>query len=187
MYGEDCAHIVDEHSSVRDLPSFAHGANLVCPGICNGGLTIRAFDNSANQNGPYTAKISQHITRLSQMKAEVLEESRKRPAPPTETEVIKRMKLENQVVQQAQVTPTPTPPPPAPLPTQQVITGPMSYAQLYTLSTDVAMTSFDGQQLPIDLVLQIIIGSICSMSQYNLDAAIAVYAQISAPRIAVMV
>lgn len=36
------------------------------------------------------------------------------------------------------------------------------------------MTSFDGQQLPIDLVLQIIIGSIYSMSQHNLDAAISV-------------
>lgn len=88
------------------------------------------------------------------------------------------MKVENQVVQQAQVqtaiTPTPTPPPAPALPQQQAITGPMSFAQLYTLSTDVAMTSFDGQQLPIDLVLQIIIGSIYSMSQHNLDAAISV-------------
>lgn len=92
------------------------------------------------------------------------------------------MKVENQVVQQAQaqaaITPTPTPPPALALPQQQqqqqVITNPMSYAQLYTLSTDVAMTSFDGQQLPIDLVLQIIIGSIYSMSQHNLDIAISV-------------
>lgn len=88
------------------------------------------------------------------------------------------MKVENQIVQQVQAqataAPTPTPPPAPTLPLQQVITGPMSYAQLYTLSTDVAMTSFDGQQLPIDLVLQIIIGSIYSMSQHNLDVAISV-------------
>lgn len=127
----------------------------------------------ANQNGPYTAKISQHITRLSQAKAEVLEElSRKRPAPTQtqpEAEAIKRMKVENAQAQ-AVITPTATPPPPPPV---AVITGPMTYGQLYTLSTDVAMTSFDGQQLPIDLVLQIIVGSINSLSQQTLQAAIA--------------
>jgi symplekin len=80
------------------------------------------------------------------------------------------MKVENAQAQ-AVITPTATPPPPPPV---AVITGPMTYGQLYTLSTDVAMTSFDGQQLPIDLVLQIIVGSINSLSQQTLQAAIAV-------------
>lgn len=53
--------------------------------------------------------------------------------------------------------------------------GEVTYAKLFTLATDPAMTSFDGQQLPIDLVLQIVIGSMYSVDQNKLEAAIAVW------------
>lgn len=118
------------------------------------------------------------------MKSDLLGElSRKRAVPPPDNDAVKRLKMEQQQQQQQQnqqqqqqvmVTPTATPPPVAPPP--QDVKGPMSYAELYTLSTDVAMTSFDGQQLPLDLVLQIIVGSIYSMNQHNLDVAITVRA-----------
>ncbi|KAL7270748.1 hypothetical protein RUND412_006537 [Rhizina undulata] len=129
----------------------------------------------SNPSGPFTGRISQHLARISQMKMELQEEaSRKRAAPSSEVDATKRLKVTDAIPQNTATpasTPTPTPVPPT-RPVQQVITGPMTYAQLYTLSNDVAMTSFDGQQLPLDLVLQIVIGSIYSMSQHNLDTAI---------------
>ena len=127
---------------------------------------------SANPQGPFTGKVSQHLTRLTRMKADLLEElSRKRAAPTPDNDAVKRLKTDQQP-QHAVVTPTPTPPP-AP-PQQQIINGPMSYAQLYSLSTDVAMTSFDGQQLPLELILEIINRSMYNVQQHNLDAAISV-------------
>jgi len=106
------------------------------------------------------------------MKADLLEElSRKRAAPTPDNDAVKRLKTDQQQ-QHAVVTPTPTPPPV--LPQQQVINGPMSYAQLYSLSTDVGMTSFDGQQLPLELILEIINRSMYNVQQHNLDAAISV-------------
>ncbi|CAZ79906.1 unnamed protein product [Tuber melanosporum] len=124
----------------------------------------------ANPQGPFTGKVSQHLTRLSRMKADLLEElSRKRAAPTSDNDAVKRLKTDQQQ-QHAVVTPTPTPPPV--LLQQQIISGPMSYAQLYSLSTDVAMTSFDGQQLPLELILEIINRSMYNVQQHNLDAAI---------------
>ncbi|KAG0130974.1 hypothetical protein HOY82DRAFT_353650 [Tuber indicum] len=124
----------------------------------------------ANPQGPFTGKVSQHLTRLSRMKADLLEElSRKRAAPTPDNDAVKRLKTDQQQ-QHAVVTPTPTPPPV--LLQQQIIGGPMSYAQLYSLSTDVAMTSFDGQQLPLELILEIINRSMYNVQQHNLDAAI---------------
>lgn len=112
---------------------------------------------------------------MTQAKAEISEEaSRKRAAPSSDFDTTKRVKLERG---QAQSTAKSTPEPATPQiahPAQQIITGPLTYAQLYTLATDPAMTSFDGQQLPIELVLQIVLGSIMSADQRRLEAAIAV-------------
>ncbi|PWW79228.1 hypothetical protein C7212DRAFT_288366 [Tuber magnatum] len=124
----------------------------------------------ANPQGPFTSKVTQHLNRLSRMKADLLEElSRKRAAPAPDNDAVKRLKTDQQQ-QHAVVTPTPTPPPVPPQ--QQITNGPMSYAQLYSLSTDVAMTSFDGQQLPLELILEIINRSMYNVQQHNLDAAI---------------
>ncbi|RPB02356.1 hypothetical protein L873DRAFT_1826757 [Choiromyces venosus 120613-1] len=125
----------------------------------------------ANPQGPFTGKVSQHLTRLSRMKADLLEElSRKRAAPTPDNDAVKRLKTDQQQQQHAAVTPTPTPP--LVPPQQQIINGPMSYAQLYSLSTDDGMNSFDGQQLPLDLILEIINRSMYNVQQHNLDAAI---------------
>lgn len=99
--------------------------------------------------------------------------SRKRAASAQDHDA-KRVKVERPMVRPVPTpTPTATPPPPPPvLPTQQIITGPMSYAQLYTLATDPAMANFDGKQLPLDLVLQIVIGSLYSLNASNLTTAI---------------
>ena len=59
-------------------------------------------------------------------------------------------------------------------PLQNMLGGPVTYAKLFTLATDPALTSFDGQQLPLELVLQIVIGSMFSIDQNNLNNAISV-------------
>jgi len=101
---------------------------------------------------------------LSQAKAEILDDtSRKRPAaaPPVAqaTDAAKRQKFESNTAQ-----------PPASLP----FTGPPTYANLFTLTRDAALTNFDAQILPIDLVVQITLATFYSVNQQTLDVAIQV-------------
>ncbi|KAF8418764.1 hypothetical protein BGX38DRAFT_1252026 [Terfezia claveryi] len=102
-----------------------------------------------NPTGPHFQKISQHLHRLSQAKAEIFDDtSRKRPAvaPPVAqaTDAAKRQKFES----------APT------------------YANLFTLTRDAALTNFDAQILPIDLVVQITLATFYSVNQQTLDVAI---------------
>ncbi|KAI5789153.1 hypothetical protein EDC01DRAFT_717765 [Geopyxis carbonaria] len=126
----------------------------------------------SNPSGPYVNKLSQHVARLSQMKNELNEEfSRKRAASSQDNEV-KRVKVERSMVRPTPPTTTPTATPPPLVMAQQPITGPISFAELYTLATDPGLTQFEGQQLPHDLVVNIIVGSLYSMQSAQLDAAI---------------
>jgi symplekin len=130
------------------------------------------FGSRNNQQTPFASRISQHIQRLSQAKAELNESfSRKRAAASLHDAEAKRQKMDRTTT-----TPKPTPTPPMPPidPLQSMLPGPVTYAKLFTLATDPALTSFDGQQLPLDMVLQIVIGSMYNVEQSKLDAAIAV-------------
>ncbi|TGZ80924.1 hypothetical protein EX30DRAFT_341248 [Ascodesmis nigricans] len=135
----------------------------------------------SNPNGPHVGKISMHLQRLQQSKAELSEQiSKKRGAAfQQDNDISKRAKTERPIAPQPVVTPIPTPPPPQvptptpPQPTQQVITGPMSLAQLFTLATDPAMALFDGTQLPLDMVVQIVLGSLYSIKPETLNTATA--------------
>lgn len=138
-------------------------------------LTLYSF----NQNSPYAGRISQHLQRMHQLKKDFFEElKRKRAGPVSDDreEAFKKAKTEQPIAPKPTVTPVPTPPPQAatPAPTQQVITAPMSLRDIYTLSTDPAMTSFDGTQLPMDLVVQIIVATMYSVNQEKLSTAVAV-------------
>lgn len=118
----------------------------------------------ANPTGPHFQKISQHLHRLNQAKAEILDDmSRKRPAVappvPQATDSTKRQKFESNAAQQ----PTPVP-----------FTGPPTYANIFTLTRDAALTNFDAQILPIDLVIQITLATFYSVNQQTLDTAIQV-------------
>jgi symplekin len=133
----------------------------------------------SNPQGPFTGRISQHIARLSQAKAELNDTfSRKRTASAQDTDAFKRQKMDRIAAMQEAIAPVATLPPPQAQPPvspmQQMLPGPVTYAKLFTLATDPALTSFDGQQLPLDLVLQIVVGSLYRVDQNKLDAAIAV-------------
>ena len=61
----------------------------------------------------------------------------------------------------------PAPPPPPPLPE-----GPISTAQLYTLTSDQGLTSFDVKQLPFDLMVRIFIPILQHIDKASFDIAI---------------
>ena len=120
-----------------------------------------------NENGPWTARIRQHVDRVAQMCFELFNEGfgRKRvtPAEPSDgLDDTKRQRLGAELPAQAQASP-PAPPLPE---------GPVSAAQLFTLSNDPGLTSFDVTQLPFDLMVKIFVPLLQHIPQQNFDAAI---------------
>ncbi|KAL8720671.1 MAG: hypothetical protein Q9225_002500 [Loekoesia sp. 1 TL-2023] len=115
-----------------------------------------------NENGPFASRIRQYIDRLAQARFDVSEEgSRKRALPSEPTDGLdnaKRMRLGAEL---------PGRPEPPPLPS-----GPVSHAQLFTLTGDKDLTSFDVTQLPIDLVVRITLPVLHRIEQPALDAAV---------------
>ncbi|KAL8943535.1 MAG: hypothetical protein Q9216_000993 [Gyalolechia sp. 2 TL-2023] len=115
-----------------------------------------------NENGPFASRIRQYIDRLAQARFDISDgASRKRALPSEPTDGLdsaKRMRLGAEL---------PGRPEPPPLPS-----GPVSHAQLFTLTGDKGLTSFDVTQLPIDLVVRITLPVLHRIEQFSLDAAI---------------
>ncbi|KAH0564790.1 hypothetical protein GP486_001819 [Trichoglossum hirsutum] len=97
--------------------------------------------NKRNPTGPLAGRIQQHLDRLMQSRMDIFDEgSRKRVLPSEPTDGLdpsKRLRLGTDIHG------TPTPPlrlppiPPLPM-------GPISFAQLFTLTADEELRSFDG-------------------------------------------
>lgn len=114
-----------------------------------------------NDTGPLAARIKNHVDRLAQARIDIFDEgSRKRGLPSEPTDGLdnaKRVRLGADL-------PSRLNPPPLP-------SGPTSIAQLFTLSDDEGLTSFDVTQLPIDLVVRITLPVLHQISQSSLDEA----------------
>lgn len=109
-----------------------------------------------NPNGPMAGKIQAYVERLMQARNDIFDDvSRKRGAPMDGTPDAKRAKL----APSAHKFP-PLPP------------GPNSFAQLFTLTTDVGLTSFDVKQLPEAMVANIAGLVLEKIDQVALEAAI---------------
>lgn len=108
--------------------------------------------------------MQQHIERLNQSRNEVLEEAPKKRALPTEpTDVVdsaKRARLGVDTPPQLRIPPLPE--------------GPVSFGQLFTLTEDTGLTTFDVKQLPLDLVLKIVVPVLNRVDPESLDQAIGV-------------
>ena len=117
---------------------------------------------SRNENGPFAARIKQHVDRLSQSRMDIFDEgSRKRAAPSEPIDGLdnaKRARLGAEVNGRSSVPPLPP--------------GPTSIAQLFTLSSEEGLTSFDVTQLPIELVVRITLPVLQRIDQSLLDNAI---------------
>ncbi|KAL8730625.1 MAG: hypothetical protein Q9166_003938 [cf. Caloplaca sp. 2 TL-2023] len=115
-----------------------------------------------NENGPFAGRIRQYIDRLIPARFDIFDEgNRKRPLPSEPTDGLdnaKRMRLGAEL---------PERPGPPPLPP-----GPVSHAQLFTLTGDRGLTSFDVTQLPIDLIVRITVPVLHRIEQPAVDAAV---------------
>lgn len=115
-----------------------------------------------NENEPFAARIKQYLDRLAQVRLEIFDEgSRKRSLPSEPTDGLnnaKRIRVEAEVAGRTSHPPLPP--------------GPISVAQLFTLTTDAGLSSFDVTQLPIDLVVRITLPVLQQINQTSLDEAI---------------
>ncbi|KAL8944979.1 MAG: hypothetical protein Q9211_000412 [Gyalolechia sp. 1 TL-2023] len=115
-----------------------------------------------NENGPFAGRIRQYLDRLAQARfdsSDVTSRKRALPSEPADgLDSAKRIRLGAEL---------PGRPEPPSLPS-----GPVSHAQLFTLTGDRGLTSFDVTQLPIDLVVRITLPVLHRIEQSSLDAAI---------------
>ena len=113
-------------------------------------------------NHPLAPRIQQYIERLAKTRLEVYDDSgsRKRPLQVEPADVAdngaKRLRLG----------PSSTQPVIPPLPP-----GVVSYAQLYTLTNELALKTFDVKSIPIDLVIRILVPLLASVSREKLVVA----------------
>ena len=113
-----------------------------------------------NENGPYAGRIKQHVDRMLALQMEVFEEGSRKRGPPEPTDGLdntKRARLVGGPAGGAQ--PPPLPP------------GPATFAQLYTLTTDEALNSFDVTTIPLDLVIRITLAVLQYLDSMQLDEA----------------
>ncbi|EEH10154.1 conserved hypothetical protein [Histoplasma capsulatum G186AR] len=98
-----------------------------------------------NPNHPLASRIQQYLERLAQSRNDIFEEASKKRALPTEpTDLVdsaKRARLGVDTPPQLKIPPMPP--------------GPNSFAQLFTLTDEAGLTSFDVKQLPADLIVKI--------------------------------
>ncbi|KAL8799970.1 MAG: hypothetical protein Q9182_005507 [Xanthomendoza sp. 2 TL-2023] len=115
-----------------------------------------------NQEGPFAGRIKQSIERLVTASSEIFDEkSRKRTLASEPTDGLdnaKRMRLGAELPQRSE---PPSIPP-----------GPISHAQLFTLTEDKALTMFDVTQLPIDLIVRITVPVLHRIEQPAVDAGV---------------
>ena len=114
-----------------------------------------------NDQGPFAARIRQHVDRLTALRLQFFEEGARIRVPPEPIEGrdnAKRARLGAQLDDQSQ--PPPLPP------------GPVSIAQLYTLTREEALKSFDVQLIALDPVVRITSSVFQRVDASSLDAAI---------------
>lgn len=105
-------------------------------------------------------KIHQYLERLNQQRNDVYSEmTRKRgpPEPMDGLDAAKRAKLGAEIPTKIVIPPLPP--------------GPTSHAQLFTLTNDVGLTSFDVKQLPVDMIINITLPLLSRITPASLDEA----------------
>ncbi|KAJ5902380.1 hypothetical protein N7495_002908 [Penicillium taxi] len=115
-----------------------------------------------NPNHPMLGKMQVYIERLIQSKLEVVDDaSRKRGLSTEPTDGLdsaKRARIDDATPPLLKVPPLPP--------------GPTSYDQLFTLTQDVGLSSFDVKQLPPDLILKIAVPLLAQVNPAMLTQAI---------------
>jgi len=106
---------------------------------------------SSTPNHPYAGRVQGYLDRLQQQRLEFLDPtSRKRAAPVEPTDGLDQNKRQRLGAEIPSTTPQLPEVPPLP-------PGPVTIAQLFTLTQDVSRKSFDVTAIPWDLVQKIIV------------------------------
>ncbi|KAF7161754.1 hypothetical protein CNMCM6106_008907 [Aspergillus hiratsukae] len=115
-----------------------------------------------NPSHPLAGKMQHHIERLMQSRLDTVDDaSRKRGLPFEPTDGLdnaKRARLDAETPPLIKIPPLPS--------------GPISYAQLYTLTEDSGLSSFDVKQLPPDLLVKIAVPVLARVDQSALMQAV---------------
>ncbi|KAJ5884012.1 uncharacterized protein N7473_010898 [Penicillium subrubescens] len=115
-----------------------------------------------NPSNPLMGKMQAYIERLMQSRLEVTEDaSRKRGLPVEPTDGLdnaKRARLDAMTPPLLKIPPLPP--------------GPTSYDQLFTLTQDIGLSSFDVKQLPPDLVVKIAVPLLAQVNPSMLTQAV---------------
>ncbi|OCK80984.1 hypothetical protein K432DRAFT_381741 [Lepidopterella palustris CBS 459.81] len=116
-----------------------------------------------NPESPATPRIQQYLERIHRMRLDVFDESnRKRSAPVEPTDGLdqsKRQRLGANVPADAISGP-------------QVPSGPVSVAQLFTLTEEEGAKNFDVQAIPVEIVVKIIVPLLMTVDKTKMDSAI---------------
>ncbi|KAI5240449.1 hypothetical protein E4T43_06112 [Aureobasidium subglaciale] len=119
-----------------------------------------------NPNHPLAGRIQQCIERLRHTLIEVFDEScRKRAAPTEPTDGLSDAKRQRLNAQMPQPAPPTSQIPPLPQ-------GPVSLAQLFTLTHDQGLRNFDVNVIPSNVILSIVAPLLKSIDKVKMDAAI---------------
>ena len=116
-----------------------------------------------NGNAPIVPRIQQHVDRMLAMQMEFFDEGSRKRGPPEPTDGLdsaKRARLNSGLRSGGA-------PPPPPLPP-----GPVTIAQLYTLTSDEALRAFDVTPIPVDLVVRITMAVLQHLDSIQLDEAL---------------
>jgi symplekin len=123
-----------------------------------------ANGSGRNPNHPLAVKIQHYIDRLVQSRHEIFEEAtRKRGLPVEPADVLDSAKRARLGVDTPPLIKVPPLPP-----------GPTSISQLFTLTQDVGLSSFDVKQLPVDLIVKIAVPVLARVDQNALSQSIEV-------------
>ncbi|GAB7357064.1 hypothetical protein MBLNU459_g7881t1 [Dothideomycetes sp. NU459] len=119
-----------------------------------------------NPNHPLAARISQYVDKLRHSLIEAFDEtSRKRPAPAEPTDGLSDAKRQRVDAQMRPATEHSLAPPPLPA-------GPVSFAQLFTLTREQGLIGFDVNVIPLNVVLSIVAPLLSSIDKSKMDNAI---------------
>ena len=130
-------------------------------------MLVEVLTVSSDPQNPLAGRIQQYVERMMRSKTEIFDEASRKRGPPEPTDGLdpaKRQKLGAQV----------NTPPQDRLHVPPLTPGPHTIAELFTITTDQALTAFDVAQLSEDLVVKIGITILQRINADTLNQAVEV-------------
>jgi symplekin len=130
-------------------------------------MLVEVLTVGSDPQNPLSGRIQQYVERMMRSKTEIFDEATRKRGPPEPTDGLdpaKRQKLEAQI----------NTPPQDRLHVPPLTPGPHTIAELFTITTDQALTAFDVAQLSEDLVVKIGITILQRINADTLNQAVEV-------------